>query len=651
MKKKSKKKSDYIAKQKKIIIGLLIAGLLLVVISALFIILFPKLNNIYQEATQAKNDFSLAQNAIKNENFALAESSLADSEKHFNKANENISKIKWLEKIPLFGTQIKALDNLSLAGANITSSMQPIANLGNDIYGIVKVEGQETSFGAINKKKKEEILKKLSDSPEIIKESQLKLELAVKLIENIPDHGLIGPIKRGIEPVKENLPLLHQIVEKAIPAIEVLPSISGYPDEKTYLFLLQNNTELRPTGGFIGTYGILKVKSADITNFKTDNIYNLDNEAKKNNLNVSAPEPLAKYLNAKQWWMRDCNWSPDYPTTAKEAKYFYSAEGGEEKNINGVIAVTPLFIKDLIQLTGPIKIEDEEFTADNFIDKLQYMVEYGYLEEGISDAARKDVIGDMSSILMSRILDLPKDKWPEMWNLFVKNIDQKQILLNMNDEKLQQYIKDLNWDGSIKDVQYTGRDFVLIVDANLAAKKTDRVMEKNINYTVNKEGDDLIASLQIKYKNNGTFTNFTTRYRTYTRIYVPKGSELILSDGFYTNDRYLNGDPTAALVKQDDQFNKTIFEGFISVEPMSEQVVTLKYKLPAEISELIKNNEYKLYFEKQSGTMDYGLNFTFDIGRPIELAKSLDLPPKIDNNKVQFNTDLNIDRSININFK
>lgn len=80
--------------------------------------------------------------------------------------------------------------------------------------------------------------------------------------------------------------------------LQVVPRLVGFEEPETYLFLLQNNHELRPTGGFIGTYGILKLQDGEIKEFETDNIYNLDKSTQPI-LQESAPEPIAIYLEQK----------------------------------------------------------------------------------------------------------------------------------------------------------------------------------------------------------------------------------------------------------------------------------------------------------------------------------------------------------------
>ena len=230
----------------------------------------------------------------------------------------------------------------------------------------------------------------------------------------------------------------------------MIPKIAGYPESKTYLFLLENNTELRPTGGFIGTYGTLKVKDGEIEDFVTDNIYNLDVPA-ESFLNIDPPEPLKKYLKSERWFLRDSNWSPDFPATAEKALWFYEQERGPVKNFDGVIAVTPTFIESLIELTGELTVQGITFNKENFVDTLQYQVEQGYYRQGISDSERKEIIGQLSAMLLDRLLALPQSKWDDFWTTFTNDIEHKQILIYLRDPVAQATVSQENWGGEVTD--------------------------------------------------------------------------------------------------------------------------------------------------------------------------------------------------------
>ena len=133
----------------------------------------------------------------------------------------------------------------------------------------------------------------------------------------------------------------------------------------------------------------------------------------------------------------------------------------------------------------------------------------------------------------------------------------------------------------------------MIVDANLAAFKSDAVMKKNISYQVI-GNNKLTATIKLDYKHEGGFNWRTTRYRSYTRIYAPLGSTLVNNGGL---DDFSTVDDTT--------LGKTVFGFFWTIEPGAEKIASISYSLPDNIT----NSNYSLYFQKQSGSRLN--NFTF----------------------------------------
>src|SRR6185503_15609297 len=112
------------------------------------------------------------------------------------------------------------------------------------------------------------------------------------------------------------------------------------------LMLFQNYDEIRGTGGFIGTYGVVKVENGKIQSLKIDSIYDLDGS---NYSRIAAPGPFQPEI--PKWGMRDANWFADFPTSAKKILQMY--EHGVE-TADGVIAFTPQLFENILNLTGPI---------------------------------------------------------------------------------------------------------------------------------------------------------------------------------------------------------------------------------------------------------------------------------------------------------
>lgn len=636
-KKNSKKKLSL-----KILLSFLGVILVFIIILGLH---YPYAKAAYENGLLGKEDFVKAQGAIGAQDFSGAGKALGTAYSKFNQAKDDFNKLKRFQFLPVLGSQIKAIDNLLIAGIELSSGFQQLAQIGETIFAPLKRDSS-VSLATISPEETRVILQGLSESPPLLREAKVKIDRAVQAIENIPPKGLLGPVRSVTDPLKEQLPTIKKSLDLAIPAAEAIPQIAGYPQEKTYLFLLQNNTEMRPTGGFIGTYGIIKLKDGDITLFQTDNIYNIDNKVKDVLIELP-PWPLQKYLNAEKWFLRDSNWSPDFPTTAQKAEWFYHQEGGAEANFDGVIAVTPTFIQSLLGLIGEIKVNGITFTEANFVETLQYQVEKGFYREGLSDAERKEVIGVLASKLMDAILGLPSTRWADLWQTFQKDVTAKHILIYLKDEDLENLVKDQGWGGEIK---YVTGDYFLVVDANMASLKSDPGVKRTINYTLTEnDAGELLAKINIHYDNQGAFDWKSTRLRTYTRVYVPKGSELIESQGTMENDRLHGGRPGEVEVIEEN--NKTRFGAFISIEPQEQGDLTFSYKLPPYVRDLVKNKKYTLYAQKQAGTPAYNLNATLEFKGKIDSFAPIDNSQQDGQNKITFNTDLQEDREFTIIFK
>jgi hypothetical protein len=492
-------------------------------------------------------------------------------------------------------------------GRSLSTALSETVLLGQDIIEIT--QRQDLTFSDLSEAQRAEILRRLQNlgpTLETVEVDVENLKLADKNLGLRRDLFFWQPV---IKPLQEKLPEILKNFEYLITASKTLPELLGYDDEKVYLFLLQNNNELRPSGGFIGTYGVLKVRNADIVSFKTDNIYNLDSTM-INKLKIEPPYPIKKYLVVPNWFMRDANWWPDYPTSALKVEEFYHLEKGSEDFFDGIIAINPDLIEDLLGLTGPIQVADLTFTKDNFTQQLQYQVEFGYYKRGIPEKERKEIIGEMSKKLEQKLLSLPLDKLDDLFKVVSDSLDRKHVLGYFYDQKLQAFFENKKWAGQ---VELTEEDYFQLVDANLAALQTDAVMEKSVTYQLRPEAENLVVNVEINYQHNGWFDDFTTRYRSYTRIYVPEGSELIFTK---------IGDKNLDISKEVDvyhEFGKTAFGVFFEVEPRQAKSLVFQYKLPQEILDLAKDGDYKLLVQKQPGLKQFDLSLDLSFPKDMKV--------------------------------
>lgn len=351
--------------------------------------------------------------------------------------------------------------------------------------------------------------------------------------------------------------------------------------ERTFLLLFQNNWELRPGGGFIGSYGILKLKNGALTTLTIADTYHLD---KRLQVLVEPPYPLKETLRITHWNLRDSNFSPDFTVNAREAEYFYRQAGGIEQ-LDGVIAITTTVLTRLLKVTGPITLAGYPgtYAAEDAIYNLEYQVEKGYADQGIPREERKSILNPLAEAVLSKMGHITIGTVRSLGQILLESLKQKDMQLMFHDQSLQRIARARGWSGSVD--QKWQDDYLMVVDANVGSAKTDYLLDRAIHYTVDFSGPKPHAALRITYRHKAQKpTWLVNRYRTYMRVYVPQGAE-------FTHGENL-GQPLFLT-----DLGKQVFASLIEVQLGEEKTVALEYDLPVSIA----YHRYQLKIQKQAG--------------------------------------------------
>lgn len=390
--------------------------------------------------------------------------------------------------------------------------------------------------------------------------------------------GFLGFAK----PLIKSLPMKEKTQEELFAALDIYNKITQSEKEQTFLILFQNNMEIRPGGGFIGAFGIMKVQGDKITHIDVHDTGVFDGRTESN---VVPPFPMGRLLNIKNWEMRDSNWYPDFPANAEKIEYFYHLEGGEEEP-DGIVAVSTELLPSFLEITGPITIDGYpgEYNSENAIMKLEYQVEKGFYEQGIDVGQRKYVMKDLASEILRRVADLSWTEKREFLKIIEKHLDEKDVMIYFKDDQLQDKIRSLGWSGEIKNVE---SDYLMMVDANLGAYKTDYYIKRSFEYKIDLSGEKPRVDLGILYENTAQSKDWmTTDYLTYLRVYVPE-------EAWFLED---NSGLERVFGKE---FGKKYIGVVLKVPVGTQKEVAFSYELPAEMAE-----NYSLLIQKQSGTMN-----------------------------------------------
>lgn len=380
---------------------------------------------------------------------------------------------------------------------------------------------------------------------------------------------------------------LGQVVEN-LPVNEKYKALTYFSDyvlknddrEKTFLVLFQNNLEIRPGGGFIGSFGILKMKNGKILALETHDTGIFDGRIPDT---VEPPYPMKETLRIKSWKLRDSNWSPDWPTNAQKAEEFYYLGQGREK-FDGVIGITANVLTSFLKATGPVSIEGYPGTYgdENAVIMLEYQVEKAFEEQGIARGERKSVLTDLAKEIMKKVFELDSSKKIELGKIILEDLNEKDIQLYFHDAVLQAQAEKAGWSGEMD--KAWKKDFLMATDANLGAWKSDYYIKRTVDYALDLSGENPKAVLKITYNHTAKQKDFMTKdYLTYLRVYVPEGAWLVKSKNF-DGARFGN------------ESGKKYFGAIVKVPLNSSKTVELEYNLPKEIE-----REYDLKIQKQAG--------------------------------------------------
>lgn len=405
------------------------------------------------------------------------------------------------------------------------------------------------------------------------------------------------------------IPFVHEQIQKAednqdSTLLKVMPRLLGFDVPRTYLILFLNNTELRPGGGFIGVYATVKVDKGQSSILALEGSEALDRRA-PSDFKEEPPYPMRERLKIDGWQFRDANWSPDFVESAKKALEFYEKEGGVAADeIDAVIAITPTVLEELMKITGPFMIDGVTFTPDKVTEQLEYEVEFGYDERGVPFHERKQIIRPFFIALMSHMKSNLFFELNNYINMFERLAKEKHILMYAIDPLLTDEIESRGWSGRMTT---TTGDYLMWVDANLSALKTDYALTRKLDYAVAPYGDGrFIATTTMHYEHHGGFDWRTSRYRTYTRVYVPHGAKLISASGE---------------VRQGEELGRQWFGFYFTIEPGTTKSAQFVYSLPESVTAEIEKGSYTLFVQKQLGTVAHGLTVDLDFGTTIKPTK------------------------------
>lgn len=416
---------------------------------------------------------------------------------------------------------------------------------------------------------------------------------------------LPGRFREKLNEGKEKLASKRKSAEEIRKILPILPEFLGLDGKRReYMVLLQNENELRATGGFIGSYAILSFEGGHWLGFEVKDIYEADGQLKGH---VEPPEEIKKYLGEAAWFMRDANWQASFPLAAKDIQWFLEKETG--RKVDGVIGLNLAAVKAVLGVTGELYVPDfgEKVNQGNLYEQAEYYSENKFFAGSVQKAS---FLGAVSKQLMEEIKTAKGGEGQNLLTAVMNLLDQNevQILLNKNEEA--KILAGAGWDGSIYEGKCNGEkcfaDYLYIVESNFGVNKANYFLYRNIEREIVIGEKTIKNTLKIVYENTAKSSAWPGGdYKNYMRIYVP--SEAVVKEINWSE----NGSGEKKVISGSDlkisQVTGKKEIGFLVKVPVGKKInVEINYTEDVDLNSL-QNFSYLSYIQRQSGYGDTGM--------------------------------------------
>ncbi len=374
---------------------------------------------------------------------------------------------------------------------------------------------------------------------------------------------------------------------------EALLALLGADAPARFLVLFQNDEELRATGGFIGSFGILDIADGSLKKF---DVSPSGSYAVQGQLTAYLRAPEALQTINSRFEFQDANWFPDFPASAETIMRLYELSHGA--TVDGVIAVNTGLLTGLLDILGPIiSANNAAVIGSNTVIAQIYRDIQTNKARGLPP---KQLIAALGPYLAGQLGAATPREFMQFVQLFNTARNQKDILVYAKDAGVAQALHTLAWDGAID--QTAEQDYLFVVQSNIGGGKTDTRIQQKIIERIEIQPDGYVRKQVTITRTHTGAPAVDPPNRMYARVYVPQGSALVSASGFmpppesvfhapetwYDEHPLLEAEKRGVYdsksgVKIYEEFGKTVLAGWQLTPPGETSIIQLDYILPKRL--------------------------------------------------------------------
>ncbi len=468
-----------------------------------------------------------------------------------------------------------------------------------------------------------EYLEAIDDNRYILQEGIYKMSLAQNTISQVDIKNLPEFLTEYVLQYKDLIKEIDNTVKPLEKISQFLPNILGLEERKRYLILLQDNAEIRSTGGWISNYAIVAIEDGQIRELFIDDIYNAQTMLKLQGDTYRIPPSLAQAIPGASFSFPLVNWNPNMDRVLLSSEQFvFDLDKGN--SLDGVIMVDLVFIQRLLDKWGGIQVpgESELITSENLYTNIFET----YSGEKPEDVRNSTFLTDFFDAVITRIFSSKLSNSKDVYESIQESLEDKHILFTFKNSMARAYADENGWDGNL-DSKFQSAP--INIDWNWSNLKTNLYIKKNHTLDIDIQDENTIDySYQIAIQNDSTKDEYPQgEYKNYVRIYIPYNATVTSIRGI-ANNKYN--------IYEEDGYK--VVGGWFNIPIKETSILELKYRVErgennTEFFLKKEDNHYEMNIDiyKQPGSRKDAYNFSLSYpeGWVIESSEAL---TRIENN-------------------
>jgi hypothetical protein len=501
------------------------------------------------QGTAGRESLLSAETALRAKDTGKAESMLRQAHAEFAAMHSDLDALGPLlpiaKVIPLVRAQVRAAETMAVVGAQLSTAGIDVAQASN---GLLHPAHPHLP---------------LSQAVGDLKSIHVATDNAVKVLDSaqrrmsaLDGYRLLGPLSSARSQLESRLAKAGTRGHQLDDGLTLLLDIVGANGPRRYLVLTQNPDEIRPTGGYIGTYGLIVADGGHVklAEYGPGGVWTQAHPAAQIPAS-KAPFVFGYAVPPQPQTISNVNTSPDWPSAAKLAAKLWRMGG--EQPVDGVLSMEPQVIAAMVKVYGSVRVPayDETVTSANVQSRLDYYT-HGPGSAHKNDVERKNFIAELAHAVLQRTLSATGGEWVRAASALQQTFGVREGMAWSARLPVQQAIVRLGWDGTLPPV---AGDFYADAEFEFVAKNGSGLRRTFAHQvTLNSDGSGVSSTTMTLHDLLPPVREVNDDSLSYITPYGPAGATLDRSSDKPDNaEPAVDGHPAAGWVRAAQPFGST----------------------------------------------------------------------------------------------